>query len=268
MCVCEGFTVPFADSMCENVPNRLGTETVPCNYYACGLKPACNKRCWMSIFEPNVRNNITDGIFQCSMGCTTDVTTCPKGKSYSQVLTEPVPPLAENAEWYYLAKEWYAAMLNQAYGAPLPPLAIQAMNQATQLLQNCAGWGPDEMKLLAIVYALKEKLNRANNEIGGLDQVDDQVANMVGGMSGESNDEEGTNKSLIGVIIGVPMAAVAIIAVAIMFAVYYVRRKSYVVVAPTETIPPESSLVDNGNEEVPLEHDQQKGEDSSSEEKI
>jgi len=264
MCVCDGFDMPFADSQCTDVPNPLDTEVVSCNEHPCGEKAACNKRCWMEILEKNQHNNLTDGIYQCSLGCTTD-DTCPKGKTYAQVLTEPVPSMAENAEWYYLAKEWYAAILNQEAGVSLSPLAVEAINNAMILLENCAGWSPEEMQLLAMVYVVKEKLNRANNEIGGLDTVDEQVAMMLGGETGTGTDtsESSSQKSLLGVYISIPMAAVAIIAVAIMVAIYYVRRKSYMVVEANEVVVPESSL-DNGNEEVPLQ-DQPKEDDSSSE---
>jgi len=267
LCVCAGFGIPFPDSECADVPNPLGTEVVTCNQHKCGQIAACNKICWMGILDQNVKHNITDGIFQCSLGCPSD-DTCPKGKTFSQVLTEQVPAMAANEEWYYLAKEWYAAILNQAAGFSFPPLAIQAINQASQLLENCDGWGPNEMKLLAFVYSVKEKLNRANNEIGGLDDVDDQVASMVGGDNSQDMDNGESQKStILAVAISVPMAAIAIISVAIMFSIYYARRKTYVVVQPNEAHVPESTLVDHGTGEVPLQ-DQQKGEDSSSEEKI
>jgi len=229
LCFCEGFSTPVSDGMCENLPLVQLHEVVPCNEFACDARGPCNKICWVKLISQRLVKNLTNGIFNCTQGCPSD-SSCPKGKTYTQVLFQPVPK-AENAEWYYLAKEWYSATLNAAQGVNLSSDAIEAINQAGTLLENCIGWGPDQIQLLSQVYATKEKLNRANNGIGGLGQVDDQVAILVAGGYADSGTPEtnGNDMTLLILSIVIPVIVVILALVVIVSWVYYRRRTSMVV---------------------------------------
>jgi len=197
----------------------FGRETVPCNQFACGDVPALNKLYWMTR-EAAIDWTIEDNVFNCSLG--DDPEDSPKGKTYSKILTDPYPSSHKYYQWYYLAKEWITAQLNIANGVKFPQDALQVIKVVGHLLEDCAGYVEDDPKL----YSLKEKLGRLNNNIGGLSNVDAQSGMMMPG----NNDLGGERNSRLTFIlaIGVPIAAVMIIAFALGLTVYYVRDKTTV----------------------------------------
>jgi len=223
---------------------------------------------------------IPDGTFNCSLGLDTTDTPSdnPKGKTYSEVLSDPAPEKHKNYVWYYVAKEWIAAILNVENGAQFTPQAKAVIAQIGVLLQYCDGWPTvDEYE----VYGGKEKLGRINNNIGGLSNVDEEMALLSsGGVSQYPNTGESQGSSptpTLAVFIAVPLVAVLIIGIVIGLAVYYVREKKNAVVEqaafesedePSDGDPLQASAVqDPHKQNVHLESDQpnHSGDDSSGE---
>jgi len=267
LCYCSGMTVPVSADYCEGTTSTtpLMIDNVPCNEQECNQMSACNKVCWMNIISERLTINMINGVFNCSMGCPND-NSCPKGKSYTQILDQPVPQ-AENSEWYYLAKEWYTAILNKENGVQFSTLALQAIDEAQLLLENCTGWSPENMNLLAQVYATKEKLNRANNGIGGLSEVDQQVASLIEGgygMTGEPSEGSSIDPTVLVLCIVIPSVVVILVLVVVFSFIYY-RRRSDVVVAHAE-FPSDDDDRDNVPLQTPVV--QSDGVESESEEKL
>jgi len=222
---------------------------------------------------------IPDGTFNCSLGLdTTDSPSDnPKGKTYSEVLADPAPEKHKNFVWYYVAKEWIAAILNVENGAQFTPQAKAVIAQIGVLLQYCDGWpSVDEYE----VYGGKEKLGRINNNIGGLSNVDEEMALLSSGGASQypnTGESQGPNTPTLAVVIAVPLVAVLIIGIVIGLAVYYVREKKNAVVEqaafesedePSEGDPLQASVVqDPHTQNVPLESDKpaHSGDDSSGE---
>jgi hypothetical protein len=220
-CYCDDQTEPVSNEHC-NIQSFFGRETVPCNQFACGDIPALNKLYWMS---QGVSTNwpIDDNIFNCSLG--DDSEDSPKGKKYSEILTDPYPSSHKYYQWYYLAKEWITAQLNIANGVKFSNEALQVIKAVGPLLENCAGFSDDSPAL----YMLKEKLGRINNNIGGLVNVDAQIGIMMdGGMNHDLDKGVDNSRFTFILAIAVPVAAVMIIALALGLTVYYVRDKTTV----------------------------------------
>jgi len=200
----------------------FGRETVPCNQFACGGVPALNKLYWMSE-QASIHWPIEDQVFNCSRGF--DPEDSPKGKTYSEILADPYPSSHKCYLWYYLAKEWVAAQLNIANGVNYSREAMEVIKEVGTLLETCQGYTEEDPML----YSLKEKLGRLNNNIGGLSNVDIQTAMMMNGMYDDVDDGGERNSRLTFVLaIAVPVAAVMIIAFALGLTVYYVRDKTTV----------------------------------------
>jgi len=250
MCFCNNQLTD--DSKCDPSYN-FGTEVVPCNEYECGEVPALNKLYWITV---DVNNwPIPDFVFNCTQG--NDPADSPMGQTYYQVLSDPNPASHLHPEWYYLAKEWITAELNFANGVNFPPEGIQVINTVKNLLQNCAGWPADQIPM---IYSLKEKLGRLNNNIGGLQNVDSQLAMMNGNNGNDSNADTSRLTFILAIV--VPLVAVLIVAVALGLTIYYVREKTAVANDKFESEDEEEPLHTNtgteGNKQdnaVPLEMD-------------
>jgi len=231
VCVCEGDNVIVGDEWCDP-STRFGNESDPCNAYACGAVPAYNKMYWIYEDEEG-KWPMADGIFNCSMGVDPNDTAAdsPKGKSYSSVLLDPSPQDHNHAEWYFIAKEWIAAILNIANGVKFSPDALQAISEIGQLLEYCDGW---PTKDIYEVYAGREKLGRINNNIGGLSNVDQEMAflqSLANSNSGSGSSSEGIGSSLtITMVIAIPSIAIMIVGIIIGVTVYIVRERNYAVV--------------------------------------
>jgi len=162
-------------------------------------------------------------------------------------------------------------------GAQFSNEALAIITEMGALLEYCNGWpNRDQFE----VYGGKEKLGRINNNIGGLSNVDQEMALLSsGGASQYPNTEEsqGPSTPTLAVVIAVPLVAVLIIGIVIGLAVYYVREKKNAVVEqaafesedePSEGDPLQASVVqDPHTQNVPLESDKpaHSGDDSSGE---
>jgi len=254
-CYCDAFTTPVPDEKCD-INLFFGRETVPCNDFACGSVPALNKLYWISKDETTTWP-IENKTFNCTQGYD-DGSDSPMGKTYSQVLSDPYPASHQHYEWYFLAKEWITAELNMANGVVFSPEAMQVINTVSGLLENCKGFSEEQVPL---VYALKEKLGRLNNNIGGLSNVDAEISLMTGENNVENPESSLSRMSFI-LAIAVPLAAVVITAIALALTIYYVRDKTTVAKEEFESEDEEEPLQNNtGNEvrtdnAVPLEMEQ------------
>jgi len=225
VCVCEGANVAVPSTWCDD-ETLYGVEKTVCNDFKCGGTPAFNKIYW-TYKEEQGTWPIKDGVFNCSMGVDPTDTDSPKGKSYSSVLLDPTPEDHTHSEWYLIAKEWIAAELNIANGVTFTPDALEIISQMGNLLDYCNGWPTQDVYE---VYAGKEKLGRLNNNIGGLSNVDAELALLQGhSYSDQSNSPEESAGNLA-LLITIPLVAVLIIGVAIGLTVYYVREKRNAVV--------------------------------------
>jgi len=225
-CFCNGQTENSVPNHFCNMQEYFGRETVPCNQFACGHVPALNKIYWMSRIG-SINWPIVNYVFNCTRGY--DPEDSPKGKTYSEILADPSPSSHKNYLWYYLAKEWVVAQLNIANGVKFPVEALQVIKEVGKLLEKCDGYSVED----PLLYSLKEKLGRLNNNIGGLSNVDVQTAMMTAGsiMAGKPGNEiDGDHNSRLTFIlaIAVPVAAVMIIAFALGLTVYYVRDRTTV----------------------------------------
>jgi hypothetical protein len=219
-CFCDGQTEPVSNDFC-NQQEFFGRETVPCNQFACGDVPALNKLYWMSRID-SISWPIEDTVFNCTRG--NDPEDSPKGKTYSEILADPYPSSHKNYLWYYLAKEWIAAQLNTANGVKFPEEALRVVKEVGMLLEKCDGYTVEDPML----YSLKEKLGRINNNIGGLSNVDIQTKMMLAGNYDNEKGVEHNSRLTFVLAIAVPVAAVMIIAFALGLTVYYVRDKTTV----------------------------------------
>jgi len=188
-----------------------------------------------------------------------DPTDSPKNLTYYDVLADPNAAAHKHPEWYYLAKEWITAILNFANGAKFPADGVQVMVTVGQLLEACGGYNTAD---LPMIYALKEKLGRLNNNIGGLGNVDSQLNLLMNGNNGNGNRPESHLGLFLTIV--VPVVAVLIVAVILGFTIYYVRAKTAVVhdkfesedeEEPLQTIVPYGNMGTQQNESVPLEMD-------------
>jgi len=255
-CFCDAFLTPVPDDKCE-INLFYGRETVPCNEFKCGSTPALNKLYWISKDE-TTHWPIENRTFNCSQGYDTDADS-PMGKTYSQVLSDPYPASHKHYEWYFLAKEWITAELNMANEVVFSPVEMDVINTAGALLEDCKGFSEEQ---IPTVYALKEKLGRLNNNIGGLSNVDDEISLMTGGTSAEEIVDPSLSRMSFILAIAVPLAAVVITAVALALTIYYVRDKTTVAKEEFESEDEEEPIqTTNGNEvrsenQVPLEMEQ------------
>jgi len=219
--VCYCNEVEVEDSKCD-INMYFGRETVSCNEYECGDVPALNKIYWINV--AHVEDwPIENDEFNCSRGF--DPVDSPKGLTYYVVLSDPHPATHAHPEWYFLAKEWIAAKLNLANGAQFSTDGVKVIIQVGDLLENCAGYPSDQIPQ---VYALKEKLGRLNNNIGGLDNVDSQMSMILGGTKSKDEDSLSSSRLTFILAIAVPLVALLIVAVALGFTIYYVREKTAV----------------------------------------
>jgi hypothetical protein len=250
------------DSKCD-INFYFGREVVSCNEYDCGNVPALNKLYWSSSEPENWP--IVNEKFNCSKGF--DPEESPKGLTFYDVLTDPQPSSHKHPEWYYLAKEWVTAKLNLANGAQFPMEGIKVIIEAGELLENCTGYPDDE---IPTIYALKEKLGRLNNNIGGLDNVDSQMNIMLNGRNSENSLDAANSRLTFILAIAVPLVAVLIVAIALGFTIYYVREKTAVAKDKFESEDEDEPLhTTRPTDQVPLEMDPlpPAKEDSSSEER-
>jgi len=264
-CNCNG---ELTENKKCDVNYYYGRETVGCNEYKCGNIPALNKLYWMSETDTNSWP-MENSKFNCSLG--EDPEDSPKGKTYYEVLSEPRPSTHKNAAWYSLAKEWITALLNIANGAQFPSDGVKVVIEVGKMLEQCGGFSDGQ---LPEIYASKEKLGRLNNNIGGLQNVDDQMTLMRGN---ENLDSDARSSRLTFILaIAVPLGAVLLVAVALAFTIYYVRQKTSVAAKDKfESEDEEEPLqTTDGNptaqtEQVPLEMEPlpPAKEDSSSEER-
>jgi len=255
-CYCDEVMTPVADDKCD-VHFFFGRESVPCNEFECGDVPALNKLYWISKDETTTWP-IENKTFNCSAGYDADEDS-PMGKTYSQVLSDPYPATHLHYEWYFLAKEWITAELNMANGVVFSPEAMEVINTVSGLLENCAGFSEEQVP---VVYALKEKLGRLNNNIGGLSNVDAEISLMTSGRNTEDNNTDSLSRMTFILAIAVPLAAVLITAVALALTIFYVRDKTTVAKEEFESEDEEEPLQNTtGNEvrtdnQVPLEMEQ------------
>jgi len=254
-CFCDAFLTPVPDDKCD-INLFYGRETVPCNEFKCGSTPALNKLYWISKDE-TTHWPIENRTFNCSQGYDTDADS-PMGKTYSQVLSDPYPASHKHFEWYFLAKEWITAQLNIVNGVVFSPEEMDVINTVSVLLEYCKGFTDDQEPL---IYALKEKLGRMNNNIGGLSNVDDEVALRTNGRT--MRDDASLNRMTFILAIAVPLVAVVIIAVALGLTIYYVRDKTTVAKEEFESEDEEEPLQNTtgmetrlNNDQVPLEMEQ------------
>jgi len=205
------------DSKCD-VNYYFGRETVPCNEYDCGDIPALNKIYWIS--ESASEWPIQNDAFNCSKGF--DPEDSYVGKTYYNVLSIEDPTTHKHPEWFFLAKEWITARLNEANGVQFTLDSKKIILQVADMLEQCTGWEtPDE---IAQIYSIKEKLGRLNNNIGGLSNVDTQLSIVLG----KNNQDDDTNRTSIILVIAIPLVALVIVALALVLVVYYVRQKTAV----------------------------------------
>jgi hypothetical protein len=269
-CFCDEIMTPVPDDKCD-ADYLFGRETVPCNEFTCKETPALNKLYWISKDETTTWP-IENKTFNCSQGYDDDEDS-PAGKTYSQVLSDPYPATHKHYEWYFLAKEWICAQLNLANGVVFSPAAMEVIDKAGALLENCAGFSEEQVPT---VYALKEKLGRLNNNIGGLENVDEQVSLMSSGHDDVEDPESSLSRMTFILAIAVPLAAVVITAIALALTIYYVRDKTTVAKEEFESEDEEEPLQNTtGNDvrtdnQVPLEMEQvpTTRDESTSEEQI
>jgi len=247
-CYCDAFTTPVPDEKCD-INLFFGRETVPCNDFACGSVPALNKLYWISKDETTTWP-IENRTFNCTKGYD-EGPDSPMGKTYSQVLSDPYPASHKHYEWYFLAKEWITAELNMANGVVFSPEAMEVINTVSGLLENCAGFSDEQIPL---VYALKEKLGRLNNNIGGLSNVDEEVSLMTSGRNTEDNTESSLSRMTFILAIAVPLAAVVITAIALALTIYYVRDKTTVAKEEFESEDEEEPLQNTTGNEVRIDN--------------
>jgi len=187
-------------------------------------------------------------------------------------LREPEPERYKRYEWYYVAKEWIACRLNIANGAKLSPEALGVINEMEKLLEYCNGW-PEYDKYE--IYAGKEKLGRINNNIGGLANVDQEMALLSGGGAFQNNDSEGYPRSsfTLVMVIAIPLVAILILGLVIGLTVYHVREKKTAVQdqaafesedEPSEGETEKANLVQDPHpQEVELESEKPVGDETS-----
>jgi len=272
VCVCRGYGAAPED-YCIDTPH-YGVEICPCNDFPCGDTPAFNKMYWMHKDEEGFWPMV-DGTFNCTLGVDPNVSDHenPRGKKYSEVLRDPEPESYKHYEWYYLAKEWIACRLNIANGAKMTPEAMQVIEEMGKLLEYCNGW-PEHDKY--DIYAGKEKLGRINNNIGGLSNVDDEMALLTGGGKSGNDEREGSgpNASLtLVLVVAIPVLAIFILGIVIGLTVYHVREKKAAVQdqaafesedEPSEGEPLQSNVQDPSlPQEVELESEKPVGDETS-----
>eukprot|EP01123_Difflugia_compressa_P009616 TRINITY_DN323_c0_g2_i9.p1 TRINITY_DN323_c0_g2~~TRINITY_DN323_c0_g2_i9.p1 ORF type:complete len:309 (-),score=80.27 TRINITY_DN323_c0_g2_i9:257-1183(-) len=253
VCICEGREVPAPNEWCDE-EEYYGNETCECNQYQCGSVPAFNKIYWIDQLpdwpiDPQTR-------FNCSLGYDTNSTDTPKGKTYARVLTDPHPEQHPHFEWYYLAKEWITVRLNIANGVSLSPSALAVVANVAHLLENCKDW-PNDQKY--VIFAGKEKLGRVNNNIGGLSNVDAQMAILSSSSSSGSDnlsESSSDNNGTLALTILIPVIAALLIGIAVGLTVYYVKEKNNNVVEQaafeSEDEPSDDSSLRKGDN-IPLE---------------
>jgi len=264
VCVCQGYSRAAPDEYCLTMP-RYGKEATTCNEFACGQVPAYNKGYWI-LRDDEGYWPIPDATFNCSHGIDPNDTAddIPRGKKYSEVLKDDEPESHKHFEWYFLAKEWIACKLNMENGAIFTPEATSVITEIGLLLEYCNGWPTkDQFE----IYAGKEKLGRINNNIGGLANVDQEMALLEnGGASANGNTEAPITSPTLAVFIAVPLVALLVIGIVIGLAVYYVREKKNAVVEQaafeSEDEPSEGDPLQTGGvvqdpltQNVPLESD-------------
>eukprot|EP01123_Difflugia_compressa_P004974 TRINITY_DN1649_c0_g1_i1.p1 TRINITY_DN1649_c0_g1~~TRINITY_DN1649_c0_g1_i1.p1 ORF type:complete len:374 (-),score=73.11 TRINITY_DN1649_c0_g1_i1:189-1310(-) len=223
VCICTNGvngpdTGPVNDDMCE-AGDYYGDETSPCNQFECESVPLFNKIYW-TITRPWPMN---DASFNCTKSDSTQDS--PKDLKYSDILHLD-PSTQYNKEWYYLAKEWIAYQLNLANGAQPLPSSIPINQRVTELLEYCD-------KLPATykeIFTLKEKLGRINNNIGGLSNVDEQMAMWSSNHeqtqeSGEKSAYVMTSFVLMAVII--PLVVLLIVVLVALAVMYRYRKQTY-----------------------------------------
>jgi len=226
--MCDGDDVPADNEYCDDFLH-IGDEVAECNTFGCEELPAFNKLYWLARADDGFWP-MPDETFECSLGADSNSnTTTPKGKHYSSILREESPQTAAHPEWYYLAKEWIAAKLNIANGVRFTNDNVALVNKVGAILEDCNGWTG---KQLYDVYSAKEKLGRMNNNIGGLEHVDQQVAILAKG-NGVVYDDAQT-KSTIAMVIVIPCAAILIVLIVAGVFVHQKRQSRYLVVEKTE----------------------------------
>jgi len=253
-CFCDEIILPVPDDKCD-VNLWYGRETVPCNTFVCGGTSAKNKQYWLNREDTWTIENRR---FNCSQGYSDDDPDSPMGKTYEQVLSDTEPATHPHYKWYFLAKEWITAQLNIVNGVVFSPEEMDVINTVSGLLEYCKGFTEDQEPL---IYALKEKLGRMNNNIGGLSNVDDEVALRTNGRT--VRDIDSLNRMTFILAIAVPLVAVVIIAVALGLTIYYVRDKTTVAKEEFESEDEEEPLQNTtgmetrlNNDQVPLEMEQ------------
>jgi len=230
-CICDSHDSPVSDDHCD-INLHFGRETVSCNQFSCGEVQAFNKLYWISI-DDSLNWPIQNTKFNCSLGYDTEES--PLGRTYSEVLTDPYSSTHKHFEWFFLAKEYITAQLNIANGVKFSSEALQVITEAGQVLERCEGFPEDEIPL---IFGLKEKLGRLNNNIGGLSNVDSQVAMMVGTTGRDNDNDNDVMKSprhIMIMAIAVPVAAVVLIALAFGLTIYYVREKTVISIEEFES---------------------------------
>lgn len=226
VCMCEGEMSAANDSLCDEFLH-YGTEVAACNNFGCDEVPAYNKLYWIAKAEEG-HWPMPDETFDCTMGSELNTTT-PKGKHYSTVLRDDEPQTKPHPEWYYLAKEWITAKLNIANGARLTPDNIALVSTVGQLLEDCNGWTG---KQLYDVYSAKEKLGRINNNIGGLEHVDEQVA-VLEKRNGDYDVDMNDSRNLV-LVLTIPAVAIVLVTIIVVAIVYHKRRSRYLIVEKSE----------------------------------
>eukprot|EP01123_Difflugia_compressa_P009614 TRINITY_DN323_c0_g2_i6.p1 TRINITY_DN323_c0_g2~~TRINITY_DN323_c0_g2_i6.p1 ORF type:complete len:309 (-),score=76.38 TRINITY_DN323_c0_g2_i6:183-1109(-) len=253
VCICEGREVPAPNEWCDE-EEYYGNETCECNQYQCGSVPAFNKNYWINHLpdwpiDPQIR-------FNCSLGYDINSTDTPKGKTYARVLTDLHPEQHPHFEWYYLAKEWITVRLNIANGITIPASALSVVDDVGHLLEDCKEW-PNDQKY--VIFAGKEKLGRLNNNIGGLSNVDAQMAILSQSSlaTSDTQSESSNSTGTLALTILIPVIAALLIGIAVGLTVYYVKEKSNNVVEQaafeSEDEPSDDSPLRTGGNNVPLE---------------
>jgi len=219
VCMCDGMRVSAPDDYCD-LSQRFGREVAVCNSFACDKTPARSKTYWMEQAEAG-EWPMEDAVFNCSKGFDGNATN-PKGKRYSRILLSK--DLFGHPQWLYLAREWIAAKLNLASGVQFPPEILPLLGQAEALLEKCNGWTGKDYYL---GVAIKQKLGRTNNNIGGLEHVDEQVARVIHYTFQQGGAD---TQSTLGLLIAIPAIAIVVIGVIIGLTIYYIREKNNSVV--------------------------------------
>jgi len=268
-CFCDNIHFSVSEEYC-NPPLWFGPETVPCNSFTCGQTPAFNKLYWISKMDQIHPNWPMESLFNCSHGY--DDVDSPKGQSRAKILASPYPAHHKLSDWYYLAKEWITVELNLANGVQFPQEAIPLIHRVKELLENCSGFTPNQLPL---VYSLIEKLNRLNNNIGGLSNVDSQISLMDISRT-EEIEPEGLKLywgvTFLYLVIIVCSAAVIITGVIFGVTLYYLRRKTEGLKEEALVLVEESPLAGDMSKPVDLMLEQPLGsvikDDSTSEEEL